>query len=117
MPKYKIGITEDGDAGFDLSWVDKLDMVDGAIVITKNITTGFYNAVIEHKDKLIVHATVTGYGESILEPNVPHPSLALGSIMKLVGGMKPTGEILTPIFETTIIVKRAGDELTPICQN
>lgn len=38
MPKYKIGITEAGDAG----------------LITKNITTGFYNAVIEHKDKLIV---------------------------------------------------------------
>lgn len=29
MPKYKIGITEAGDAGLDLSWANKLDTVDG----------------------------------------------------------------------------------------
>lgn len=41
MPKYKIGITEAGDAGLDLSWANKLDTVDGAIVITKCITPVF----------------------------------------------------------------------------
>lgn len=104
MPKYKIGITEAGDAGLDLSWIDKLDTVDGAIVITKNMTTGFYNAVISHKDKLIVHATVTGYGKSILEPNVPHPSLELGSIAKLVDGGFPKNKVVIrvdPIIPTT----------------
>jgi len=73
MSKYKIGVTERGDAGLDLSWVDKLHAVDGAIVITKQITPAFAEAVLEHKDKLILHATVTGYGHSILEPNVPYP--------------------------------------------
>lgn len=104
MPKYKIGITEAGDAGLDLSWIDKLDTVDGAIVITKNMTTGFYNAVISHKDKLIVHATVTGYGKSILEPNVPHPALELGSIAKLVDGGFPKNKVVIrvdPIIPTT----------------
>ena len=103
MPKYKIGITEAGDAGLDLSWVNKLDTVDGAIVITKNITIGFYNAVIEHKDKLIVHATVTGYGDSILESNVPHPALELGSITKLVEGGFPKNKVVIrvdPIIPT-----------------
>lgn len=103
MSKYKIGITEAGDAGLDLSWVDKLDTVDGAIVITKNMTAGFYNAVIEHKDKLIVHATVTGYGKSILEPNVPHPSLELDSITKLVDGGFPKNKMVIrvdPIIPT-----------------
>lgn len=38
MAKYKIGITEAGDAGLDLSWVNKLDTVDGAVVITKCIS-------------------------------------------------------------------------------
>lgn len=103
MPKYKIGTTEAGDAGLDLSWVDKLDTVDGAIVITKNITTGFCNAAIDHKDKLIVHATVTGYGQSILEPNVPHPALELGSIMKLVNRGLPKNKVVIrvdPIIPT-----------------
>ena len=36
----KIGFTEQGDAGIDLSWTCKLenDEVDGAVLITKNIT-------------------------------------------------------------------------------
>lgn len=70
MAKYKIGVTEAGDAGLDLSWVSKLDTVDGAIVITKAITPQFIEAAVEHSDKLIVHATITGYGRSVLEPNV-----------------------------------------------
>ena len=44
MAKYRIGITEAGDAGLDLSWVDKLNDVDGAVVITKQITDSFINA-------------------------------------------------------------------------
>lgn len=58
MPKYKIGITEAGDAGLDLSWLDKLDAVDGAIVITKCVSPDFYDAVLSNKDKLIVYVTV-----------------------------------------------------------
>lgn len=45
--------------------------VDGAIVITKCITPDFYEVALANKDKLIIHATITGYGHSILEPNVP----------------------------------------------
>jgi hypothetical protein len=55
MPKYKIGITEAGDAGLDLSWANKLDTVDGAIVITKCITPDFYEVALANKDKLIIH--------------------------------------------------------------
>lgn len=46
MAKYIIGITEAGDAGLDLSWVDKLHNVDGAVVITKQITDSFINAAL-----------------------------------------------------------------------
>lgn len=62
MAKYRIGVTEAGDAGIDLSWVRKMDTVDGAVVITKQITHGFLDAVLDHQKKLIVHATMTGYG-------------------------------------------------------
>ena len=73
MPKYKIGITEAGDAGLDLSWEPKLSAVDGAILITKCISPSFYDAVLRNKDKVIVHATFTGYGGTVLEPCVPYP--------------------------------------------
>lgn len=103
MSKYKIGITEAGDAGIDLSWVGKLDTVDGAIVITKNLTTGFCNVITAYKDKLIVHATVTGYGQTILEPNVPRPTLELGALIKLVDVGFPKNKVVIrvdPIIPT-----------------
>ena len=34
----KIGVTEQGDAALDFSWVDKLGSVAGAIVITKELS-------------------------------------------------------------------------------
>lgn len=71
MAKYKIGTTEAGDAGLDLSWVNKLDAMDGAVVITKNITPAFQEAALANQDKLIVHATITGFGGTKVEPNVP----------------------------------------------
>lgn len=84
MAKYKIGITEAGDAGIDLSWAKKMDTVDGAVVVTKAITSGFIQKVLEYKDKLVVHVTCTGYGGTILEPNVLHPRLQRNAATDLV---------------------------------
>jgi hypothetical protein len=52
MPAYKIGITEAGDAGVDLSWVDKMGSVDGAVLITKCISPNFVDAAMKFKDKI-----------------------------------------------------------------
>ncbi len=104
MSKYKIGITEAGDAGLDLSWVEKLDMVDGVVVITKCISPDFYDAALANKDKLIVHATFTGYGHSILEQNVPPLYEEFNAIMALVKGGFPQEKIVIrvdPIIPTT----------------
>lgn len=73
MAKYKIGITEAGDAGLDLSWVDKMSQVDGAILITKCVSPDFYDAALKYKDSVIIHTTFTGFGHSVLEPFVPAP--------------------------------------------
>lgn len=103
MSKYKIGITEAGDAGLDLSWVDKLGGVDGAIAITKNPTPQFVEAVISNMDKLIVHATITGYGSSVVEPNVPSPHNVAKSIMNLVDAGFPKEKLVIrvdPIIPT-----------------
>ena len=81
----KIGITERGDAGIDFGWVEKVPSMDGAILITKNITKKFISSVMQPaiKDKVIVHATCTGYGETVLEPNVPPAFAQLRSAVQL----------------------------------
>lgn len=84
MAKYKIGSTDGGDAGIDLSWEQKIDLIDGAVLITKNITPEFIEAVLRHKDKLIIHATTTGFGGTVLEPNVPHWSEQIKALRELI---------------------------------
>ena len=83
MALYKIGVTEAGDAGVDLSWEEKLDDVDAAVLVTKCVSPDFFDAALRHKDKLIIHTTMTGYGHSILEPNVPTPYEEFAAIMEL----------------------------------
>lgn len=110
MAKYKIGITEAGDAGLDLSWEDKLRNVDGAVLITKNITPGFIQSVIRNKEKLIVHATITGYGSTVVEPNVPCPEEAFAHLSDLVEQGFPKLKIVVrvdPIIPTQKGIEKA----------
>jgi len=103
MAKYKIGITEAGDAGLDLSWKERLESVDGAILITKCVSPSFLKAVLEHKEKIIVHATFTGYGRSVVEPCVPPPYEEFDAILQLVKNGFPRERIvirIDPIIPT-----------------
>ncbi|MCM1324774.1 MAG: DUF1848 family protein [Acetobacter sp.] len=100
---YKIGITERGDAALNLSWEDKLNQIDGAILITKNLTPEFCNAALRNKDKVIIHATITGHGGTILEPNVPKFQDSLVYIQSLVDCGFPSSKIVArvdPIIPT-----------------
>ena len=91
----KIGITERGDAAIDLSWSSKMDSVNGAVVITKNCASpDFQNAVRQHKNKLIVHATITGNGGSFIEPNVPNPQITMQGLYDLCGVIDPARIVL-----------------------
>ena len=65
----KIGITEKGDSGLDFSWYEKRKNYDGLILITKKLSDEFIEKA-KHTN-CIVHATITGLGGSIYEPNVP----------------------------------------------
>ena len=108
---YKIGITEAGDAGLDLSWVLKLPFVDGAVVITKKITPQFIEAALTNKDKLILHATITGYGGTILEPNVPFFADELDLVCDLVNRGFPKEKVVIrvdPIIPTVKGFAAAG---------
>ena len=105
---HKIGITERGDAGFDMGWVNPLiqNKVDGAILISKNITTQFVtNVACYHKAgyKMIVHCTCTGFGGTELEPNVPDFRDQLNNLSDLIAcGFTNANCVLRidPIFPT-----------------
>lgn len=66
------GITEAGDASINYEWEEKLNEIDGCILITKNLTEKFRNKLLMYKDKsIILHVSCTGYGKTVLEKNIP----------------------------------------------
>src|SRR5574344_3094561 len=82
-----IGITERGDAALNISWFKFLHEKKPVIAITKDVKKlklelnkefGSYSEL-----PLIVHATITGWGSSILEPNVPAPEIEIAAFMQL----------------------------------
>lgn len=85
----RIGITERGDAGINQKWFPQVmnGTVDGAVLITKHITKPFMENVLKcHKAgrKLIVHATCTGWGGTVVEPNVPPYGDQLDALKNLI---------------------------------
>lgn len=88
MKHNLIGITEQGDAGLDLSWANKLDKVIGTILITKNINDSFIDKLIESYNKgykIILHVTCTGWGGTEIEPYVPDLQTTHNNFKKLIG--------------------------------
>ena len=80
----KIGITECGDPSLDFSWVNKVDTVDGIILITKNLTDIVIEKASQNLNKFIFHVTCTGFGGSVLEPNIPNYNIQLEQAQKLI---------------------------------
>lgn len=108
----KIGITEAGDAGIDFSWAEKLSMVDGAIVITKNANICFQKHVLNNQQKLVVHITCTGYGGTCVEPHAPDVSTQHKNALALRDGGFPAEKMVIrvdPIIPTKKGLTRALD--------
>ena len=113
----RIGITEQGDSSIDYSWVDKLNFVDGAIIITKNLTDKFIDTFIEQSKshKLILHCTCTGWGHSTFEPNIPTYKEQLSQLKKLTQkGFNPKYIVLRidPIIPTKAGLQRVEHVLS-----
>ena len=103
-----VGITERGDAGLDFSWIDKLNEVEFAILITKNVNPIFIEQVLKHKDKLIIHCTITGLYQ--YEPNVPHLAVSYRHILQLIIRGFPVEQLVLrvdPIIPTAHDIDRA----------
>ena len=100
----RIGITERGDAGINLSWVSKVNQIDGMVLITKNLSEMFCLNVLDlYKKgyKIIVHCTCTGYGGTELEPCVPNYKAQLGALKYLIEQGFPASHCvlrIDPIF-------------------
>lgn len=113
----KIGITERGDAGLDYGWMPKLNEVDGAILITKNITDDFIRHVTLLNSRhypLIVHATCTGWGGTVIEPMAPEWRKQLRQLKELIDEGFPIERCvlrIDPIFPTNRGLERVCDIL------
>lgn len=93
----KIGITERGDAGIDLSWFDKLSAVDGAIIITKHITEKFKDCLLNASKPVVFHCGVTGWGGTWLEPGNPDYKTQLENLRDLVDRGFPVDNVVLRI--------------------
>lgn len=112
----KIGMTEAGDAGIDLSWFDKLKNNDdfvGAILITKGVANKPFRDKALELIKIkpaIIHAGVTGWGGSPMEPQIKTPEESINAIRDLIDRGFPATNItlrIDPIFPTKEGLQRA----------
>lgn len=113
----KIGITEHGDAGIDFRWETKLKDMNAAILITKNLNDTFIEKVLKasKNHKLIIHCTCTGWGGTVMEPNVPDYKTQLNQLSKLINAGFPAKNIvlrIDPIFPSEAGLNRVNDVLT-----
>lgn len=111
----RIGITERGDAGIDLTWIYQMNNVDAAVLITKKVTGDFRREALRFKDKLIVHATCTGYGSTRIEPNVYPYFMQLNNTKLLVLDGFPINQVyirVDPIIPTDEGIAVANNVIT-----
>lgn len=98
-----IGITETGDPSQNFSWMRNLQPAN--IIITKRISNRLANDLLlyEVTKKCILHIGCTGYGGTILEPNVPSWTETLVSTKHLIKEGFPANQIVLrvdPIIPT-----------------
>ena len=91
-PSQRIGVTESYEIAFQLDAFDRL--YEGNIIITKRLTNALIEKLIEHQDKIILHLTVTGFGNSRIEPFVPKAEDTLAKLKQLIEGGFPLSHIV-----------------------
>ena len=106
MQKFKIGVTERGDAAVHLSeWIGKISRMNAVIAITKGITSELSECLLRPgiKEKTILHATITGYGGTMLEPGAPTLAESYARISEFIRNGFPAKQIvlrIDPIIPT-----------------
>ena len=88
----RIGVTESGEIAFNLDAFDRL--YDGNIIITKRLTDKVIEKLVEHKDKIILHLTVTGMGGTRIEPFVPKAEDTHAKLVQLLEAGFPASHVV-----------------------
>lgn len=104
-----IGITERGDAALDTSWFNWVQKQKPAILISKNPLQLASHLLRFDDPNVIVHATITGYGSTVLEPNVKsveESMIGLKALKKIIGAQRIVLRI-DPIIPTTLGIETA----------
>ena len=99
--EQRIGVTESGEIAFNLDAFDRL--YNGNIIITKRLTDAVIEKLVEHKDKIILHLTVTGMGGTRIEPFVPKTEDTHKKLVKLLESGFPVSHVvirLDPVVPT-----------------
>jgi hypothetical protein len=98
----RIGMTDTGDAGLQLEWISKMDHVQGAILLTRVLTPEFLEALAPFRNRVLVHVLCTGYGGTVLEPNIPAVVWTRGRYTTLVDALAASQTVLRldPIIPT-----------------
>ena len=108
--EQRIGVTEAGEVAFNLDVFDRL--YSGNIVITKRLTDKLIEKLVGHKDKIILHLTVTGFGGSRIEPFVPRAIDTHKGLTKLLEDGFPASHVVLrvdPIVPTERGINTAID--------
>lgn len=106
----QIGITETAEIAFNISAFDNLRRAN--IIVTKSLTSKLVDKLIEHKDKCILHLTVTGYGQTVLEPVVPRPEQTAKKLGELLALGFPVSQVvlrIDPVIPTEKGIQRMTD--------
>jgi hypothetical protein len=108
-----IGITERGDPSFDMSWIPWAAQGKPTILITKNPEKILDVLQTIHNRNVIVHCTITGYGATNLEPEVPPVSRSIPAYFELCDYLFPERVVLRvdPVIPTTEGVEVARNVL------
>ena len=95
----KIGITDLGEPCFDTSWIDKVNSVDGLVLVSKGHSELFHGKLLELKDKAVWHCTITGLGGTRIEPGVIDPLRSLAEVKKVIDAGFHASNVVIRIYK------------------
>lgn len=83
------------DAAVDFSWVFEFKKTQHTVIQTRNPCNEFLRDVLCRNPKsFTLHAVITGWGQSVIEPNVPAYKQALNALINLVSNGFPKDQIV-----------------------
>ena len=106
-----IGTTETGDPAFDLGCFDRLH--EANIIITKRLTDKLIGKLAEHRERCILHLTVTGWGGTEVEPMAPTPEWSRRQLDRLLETGFPVSQVVLRI-DPVILTDEGTDRVCDV---